>query len=102
MQRRPEDTGCVPLNEVDAFPLAYRKGAQAVISHLHASGESASEFFATVEKGPLLSRRLVFHLWHASAFEGADQIAAGNPGGRCRDVVYDLRQDAVVATSWWQ
>ena len=95
-QRRPP-----PLLKIAAFPEAYREAARAVAASVSHEGEKPSEFFAEIEpeKG---GRILVFHLWHKSAFTRENIGSPGNPGGKCRDVLYDTKKHRVTQTWGWQ
>jgi hypothetical protein len=86
-----------PLTQSAAFPQEYREAVLAVARYVG----SPQDFFAEIEpqKG---GRELVFHLWHKSAFTPENIGAAGNPGGKCRDVVYDTKKHKVTQTWWWQ
>jgi hypothetical protein len=88
-----------PLVQVSVFPPAYQGAARAVAQSLKQSGEKPGEFYAEVSSE---DKALVFHLWHASAFERANQNVPGNPGGKCRDVWYDLVTGKVTQTLFWQ
>ena len=97
-RRREKHT---PLGNPEAFAVEYQEGARAVAASLVAIGEKPSEFYADVESkkdGQLL----VFHLWHESAFEPRHQNAIGNPGGKCRDVHYDVRKGKATESLLWQ
>ena len=88
-----------PLVQVSAFQPAYQDAARAVAQSLKQSGEKPTGFYAEVSSE---DKALVFHLWHASAFEPANQNVVGNPGGKCRDVWYDLATGKVTQTLFWQ
>jgi len=90
-----------PLANVDAFPEGYREAARTVAGALAQTGERAEEFYAEVEPQEG-GQRLIFHLWHESAFEAENRNVVGNPGGKCRDVYYDARQHKVTQTLFWQ
>jgi len=84
-----------PLTRTTAFPEQYRDAVRAVARYVG----SPQDFFAEIEPQKD-GRELVFHLWHKSAFTPEDIGAAGNPGGKCRDVVYDTKKHSVTQT-WW-
>ena len=90
-----------PLVKTSAFPLQYQEAARAVAASLTQAGEDPREFFAEVtpENGRHV---LVFHLWHESAFESQSVAAVGNPGGKCRDVTYDIESRQVTQTLLWK
>lgn len=90
-----------PLTDVDAFAEAHRQAARSVAASLTAHGERPQEFYAEIEAGAG-GRVLIFHLWHQSAFEPDNRHVAGNPGGKCRDVHYDVARREVTATLFWQ
>lgn len=90
-----------PLVNVDAFAAEYREAARSVAASLAEKGEKADEFYADVEPKED-GQILIFHLWHESVFEPQNGNVVGNPGGKCRDVRYDVRQGKVTQTSFWQ
>jgi hypothetical protein len=97
----PPRTKPTPLVNVDAFAEEYRGPVRTVAESLVENGERAEEFYADVEpkeEGQIL----LFHLWHESAFESRNRNVPGNPGGKCRDVRYDVRQRKVMQTQFWQ
>ncbi len=83
-----------------AIPLAYRDAAAKVASYLTVKGENPGEFY--VDIGPETDGKVVFHLWHKSAFESQNMNVVGNPGGKNRDVFYDLRSASVTNMLFWQ
>jgi hypothetical protein len=86
---------------VDAFPAEYREAVRTVAAALAEYGERAEEFQADVEPKED-GQILLFHLWHESAFEPRNRNVVGNPGGKCRDVRYDVKQRKVTQTLFWQ
>jgi hypothetical protein len=64
-------------------------------------GESPKEFFAKVESSNG-GKVLVFHLWHQSAFESQNRGVVGNPGGKNRDVWFDVPTGKVVKMLYWR
>jgi hypothetical protein len=82
-----------PLTRTTAFPEQFRDAARHV--------GSPQDFFAEIEPQKD-GRELVFHLWHKRAFTPENIGAAGNPVGKCRDVVYDTKKHRVTQTRWWQ
>jgi hypothetical protein len=87
------------LAKADLFPARHREAVRNVGAYLAKQGEAADHFYATVEQQEKL---VVFHLWHESAFLPENRGAAGNPGGKCRDVWYDPENRSVVKVLWWQ
>lgn len=84
-----------------AFPEPYRAAVAAVAASLKEEREDPAEFSCDLEV-PADGQELVFHLWHRSAFLPENVGALGNPGGKCRDVWYDRRQQKVIKTLFWQ
>lgn len=94
--------GLLPLADPGAFPAKYRSAARAVADAVVDSGERPSEFFAEVEAGRP-DGMIVFHLWHQSAWKPGNRgFVVGNPGGKCRDVLFDPKRGQVVETLAWQ
>ncbi len=90
-----------PLVNVGDFPAEYQEAARSVAASLLEHGEIPKEFSADVESKDE-GKILVFHLWHESAFEPQNRHAVGNPGGKCRDVKYDVTRCKVTKTLFWQ
>lgn len=90
-----------PLVSVDAFAAEYREAVRTVTASLGENGEKAEEFYAEVETKED-GQIIVFHLWHESAFEPQFRNVVGNPGGKCRDMRYDVGQRKVTQTLFWQ
>lgn len=89
------------LPRLGEVPAKYQVAAQAVAAVLADEGEEPKEFRAkVVEKDG--GGTLVFHLWHDSAFTPEHAREIGNPGGRCRDVVYDVRSRKASQSVFWQ
>lgn len=44
----------------------------------------------------------VLHLWHQSAFLPENIGMNGNPGGKCRDVWYSVKERKIIKTLFWQ
>jgi hypothetical protein len=65
-----------------------------------ARGEFPEEFYADVK--PDGHGVLVFHLWHKSALPIENMDVVGNPGGKCRDVIYDTESHRVRSTLFCQ
>ena len=88
------------LSNTSAFPKDHQVAAQAVAASLQQGGDNPGEFHAVVE-GPQ-SGALIFHLWHQSAFRPENRGISGNPGGKCRDVKFDLATNQVSQAVLWQ
>jgi hypothetical protein len=82
-----------PLTRRTAFPEQFRDAVRAVARYVG----SPQDFFAEIEPQKD-GRELVFHLWHKSAFTPENIGAAGNPGGKSRDVGYDTKKHRVTQT----
>lgn len=89
------------LVDLGEFPEWQREAARAVAASLSAGHENPKEFYATVEAEDE-GRILRFHLYHESAFLPKYRGVAGNPGGKCRDVSYDVVRMRVTETGYWQ
>jgi hypothetical protein len=87
------------------LPEKFRTAADAVAAVLVRERADPREFRAVVSAE---SDSLVFHLWHISAFETKRKAAAqgysvvGNPGGKCRDIVYHLSKRQASDSRFWQ
>ena len=88
------------LGEATRFQPNYREAAVAVAESIKANGERAEEFHVAVkdEGNGVLS----FELWHKSALTFRNRNVAGNPGGKCRTVRYDLASHKVISSLLWQ
>jgi hypothetical protein len=64
-------------------------------------GEDPAEFYVTStvrDSGTVV----VLHLWHEAAFYPENASMQGNPGGKCRDMWYDVRRRAITKELFWQ
>jgi hypothetical protein len=93
--------GLLSLADTLSFSADRHAGARAVADAVSRSGERPEEFLAEVEVSGA-NGMLVFHLWHRSAWKPENRGAVGNPGGKCRDVYFDLRRGEVTHTLFWQ
>jgi hypothetical protein len=82
------------------LPAKYQKAAERVAAVLISEKEDPSQFKAEVEENG--KETFVFHLWHISAFKAENAGAVGNPGGKCRDIVYDVKSGRASASMFWQ
>jgi hypothetical protein len=88
------------------LPQSRQDAAKAVATILLVEKEVPEEFRAVVEEAD--DGTLVFHLWHVSAFEVKREAAArgfsviGNPGGKCRDIVFDTKSGKASSSLFWQ
>lgn len=96
---RPE-TSLPLLSSLADFPPDIRQAATSVYESIKAKGEPPEEFRADVK--PDGTNVLVFHLWHESAMYSGNRNAVGNPGGKCRDVLYDTQSRRVTGTFFWK
>ena len=99
--RAADETKVAPalMNQKD-LPAKYQEAAKSVAAVLASEKEDPREFKAEVqEKG---ETAYVFHLWHISAFTPGNKGAVGNPGGRCRDIVYDVKSRKASKSVFWQ
>lgn len=88
------------LSESMAFPSEFRNAVKAVEESILRGGEQPSEFHVVIE-GPK-DGVLTFHLWHKSAFASPNRGVNGNPGGKCRDVKFDLTTHQISSAVLWQ
>jgi hypothetical protein len=84
----------------ETFPAGERAAIQASVEQLRLDGESPSEFYAEVEVET--NGVLVVELWHQSAFKPEYRLVVGNPGGKCRNFYYDIRQKKITEKLFWQ
>lgn len=70
----------------DAIGLLPEEVAK-VQSDLTREGEDPAEFRVEVER-VRDGEACILHLWHESAFLPESRNMVGNPGGRCRDIIY--------------
>jgi hypothetical protein len=83
------------LNQRD-LPPTYWDAALNVAAVLVAEKENPREFKAEIEEK---NGTYVFHLWHVS---GLGNPVVGNPGGKCRDIIYDLASRTASKSTFWQ
>ena len=95
----PESVGNIKLGDsAKAFPN-YIKEINAVIEVATLDGEVPNDFYVQIERK---ESEFIFHLWHYSAFKEENCNMAGNPGGLCRDIVYDIEKQKVTKKLGWQ
>lgn len=82
-----------------------REAGKAVMAVLVYEKENPREFrVRVIERGALK----IFEIWHISAFEVLRKAAAqghtilGNPGGNCRNIVYDSKTGKASSSEFWQ
>jgi hypothetical protein len=78
----------------------YPEAIVEVSRQLRSEGADPKEFRAEIEE--LNGTELIFRLWHQSAFLPEHQNSSGNPGGKCRDIVYDLKSGKASKSQFWQ
>lgn len=79
----------------------YQDAASAVAAVLVGEKEEPKEFRVRVEEKHG-GKVLVFRLWHDSAFTPENERFIGNPGGRCRDIEYDVESRKASQSLYWQ
>jgi hypothetical protein len=84
-----------------AFAPEHREALSAVTRFIVQKGEDPLDFFAEVTQSPNTDE-LVFRLWHASTFNPQSTKVIGNPGGKNRDVYYDVKARKVTRMVFWQ
>ena len=90
-----------PLANIAAFAPEHREAVSIVTSYIAQNGEDPLDFFAEVSTSPN-SGELVIRLWHASTFDPGNREVIGNPGGKNRDVYYDIKSRKVTRMLFWQ
>lgn len=104
-QRRKEFWETRP-SRLSELPEKYRIAANSVAAELVAENEKPEEFRAVV--GEKDEETWIFYLWHVSAIEIKRDARAkglsviGNPGGRCRNIEFDLKAQKASASQYWQ
>lgn len=83
------------------LPARYQYAAKAVASILVGEQEEPKEFRAEIEEKEE-GEVLVFHLWHDSAYSPENDRVIGNPGGKCRDIIYDVKTSEASRSMLWQ
>lgn len=89
------------LTYLSGFSEKYQSAINAVIEKLKEDGENPDDFYAKFEESKN-SNEIIFHLWHKDAFKPENRGIRGNPGGKCRDVYYDVIQKKVTQVSFCQ
>jgi hypothetical protein len=95
----PVSVGAIQVTLMDSFPEDYRVAVGSVAQELRNDREDPAEYYAEIEP---TSRALMFHLWHQDAFKEENRGLLGNPGGKCRDFLYDLELHRVTEKLFWQ
>jgi hypothetical protein len=94
-----EDLKATKLTELAALPAEFRAAAEAAANYLKGKGEPPSEFY--VSDISRTAKTIVLPLWHISAFT-LKQRAVGNPGGKCRNLEYDIVTERIIGELFWQ
>jgi hypothetical protein len=94
------DTKGPVLGNPSGFPARYQSAAIIVADEIRRQGEDPREFQVGLEDRG--NGELVFQLWHKSAAVPKNQIVLGNPGGKCRNVIYDTKSKRVTQTMFWE
>jgi hypothetical protein len=91
-----------PLTVREEFPVEYQKAASAVIAAIAKEGLAPREYSAAVqsrEGGKILE----FALWHDTALKQREAPSVrGDPSGKCRTVLYDVKKEAVTKIYGWR
>jgi len=89
----------VPITDLPATPAEYHPALKAAAEYLKAKGEEPSEFYVSdISK---TKTTVVLPLWHKSAFELKERVV-GNPGGKCRNLEYNMAQNKITGELFWQ
>ncbi len=91
----------LPPPRLSELPVRYQDAAKAVAAVLVGEKEEPKEFRAEIEEKDE-GKKFVFHLWHDSAFTRENKRVVGNPGGKCRDIEYDVRSRKASQSLFWQ
>lgn len=100
-QCSPQSVGAWKLSEASSAFLSpsIADARPIVVNELLRDNENSEEFYVTTSIEP---GRIIFHLWHESAFFPVNCGTLGNPGGRCRDFVYDEFSKRISEKRKWQ
>jgi hypothetical protein len=96
---RAQMLGIRPLLPIQNHRSDLHEALNAVAQELKRTDEEPSEFFIKTEYTPTT---IIFHLWHRTALTDENFNQAGNPGGKCRDMVVDRKEGQVIETQFWQ
>jgi hypothetical protein len=94
-----ENIKATKLTELAALPAEFRAAAEAAVNYLKGKGEEPSEFY--VSDISRTGKTVVLPLWHISAF-ALKQRVDGNPGGKCRNLEYDMVTGRITRELFWQ
>src|SRR6185295_814291 len=73
-----------------------------IIQRLEQEKENPKHFFVSIDPARDKAGVWTFHLWHRSAFLTANWRMMGNPGGKCRDILYDVKAKRIDKVLFWQ
>ena len=99
--RGARSVGAQLLSDTIRLNPNLRLAAATIADDLRRTGDNPSEFYITVEPSDS-GGVAVFHLWHEAAFYPENAHVRGNPGGRSRDIWYDLRKHGIPKRLFWQ
>jgi hypothetical protein len=87
---------------MDNTPELFKDAVRAVIDELVKTEENPEEFYIQFPEKPANEPVIILNLWHKSAFDKINNGKAGNPGGKCRDIYYDIQQHKIIKVLFWQ
>ena len=88
------------IMEVSKFPPDQRETVRKSVEQLRLDSEDPAEFYAEIETRS--DGIVIVHLWHESAFSPENRGVVGNPGGKCRDLYYDPKENRITQKLFWQ
>ncbi|MBN2517234.1 MAG: hypothetical protein JXB14_00150 [Candidatus Altiarchaeota archaeon] len=97
VDERAKAVGAKHPVDLKSFPQEQGGIIQKVIEELKRDGENPSEFYATIEPKDSV---IIVHLWHTTGL--IETGVQGNPGGKCRDFHFDIKQNGITEKLFWQ
>jgi hypothetical protein len=95
----PESVGAVRIS--DAYNIkSNKKALDIVIRELENDGENPYEYYVQIEKDN--KEKVSIHLWHQISFDSEHCNVLGNPSGKNKTFIVDLKNKNVIEKQLWQ
>lgn len=114
----PETIGALPLKKLVSQYYLYSedylkglaaKGAQEVVKKLIEDKENPNDFYATTTpdvktnaEGIRVAESVTYELSHKDDFKPENCNKVGNPSGKSRTMIYDIKQEKIVSDLLWK
>ncbi len=95
----PADVNARSLSEFSTTNENISKAISATKQYLEGKNENIADFYVS-DISENSEGNLVIPLWHKISF--TMPISPGNPGGKNRNIIYNVNKGVVISQEWWQ